>query len=177
MIIRVRDIGESAEEVELEQPVSLINAILANGPSEDYRCDRTVRLSLSHYRAGDDLFFEGAIRTGIAGRCARCLEDYRFDIDEPFRFVVTPRDGVSSLGQDEDVEVSAYQGEEVDLAPLVCEQVLLSLPTMPLCDENCSGLCPSCGTNLNRARCACTKDEGDPRLAIFRTLRVDQGQE
>ena len=172
MKISVRDIGESAEEVQLEQPGEMIDTSLANGPREDFRCDRPVRVSLSHYRAGEDLFFEGTIRTGVAASCARCLEDYRFEVDEPFHFLLAPRG--ENLGDEEDLGVGSYEGDEVDLAPLVRDRVLLSLPTTPLCDEGCNGLCATCGANLNHGTCACKQDQGDERMAIFRTLRVNR---
>jgi uncharacterized protein len=49
---------------------------------------------------------------------------------------------------------------------------MLALPTRPLCAEDCRGLCDSCGANLNREACDCADTGGDPRMAIFRTLKV-----
>jgi uncharacterized protein len=58
---------------------------------------------------------------------------------------------------------------------LVYEQVFLALPTRPLCDEECRGLCPQCGVNRNAGQCSCTVDAGDPRLAVLRGLKIDGG--
>jgi uncharacterized protein len=55
---------------------------------------------------------------------------------------------------------------------LIAEQVILALPTQPLCAESCRGLCASCGANLNRESCCCVAPTGDPRMAVFRTLKV-----
>jgi uncharacterized protein len=60
------------------------------------------------------------------------------------------------------------------LEPLIREQVLLALPTRPLCDENCRGLCPSCGVDLNEKACRCANAESDPRMAIFRDMKLHQ---
>jgi uncharacterized protein len=49
---------------------------------------------------------------------------------------------------------------------------MLALPTRPLCDENCRGLCGGCGANLNREPCACSASADDPRMALFRKLKV-----
>jgi uncharacterized protein len=51
------------------------------------------------------------------------------------------------------------------------EQFYLALPMKPLCDSGCHGLCPECGTNLNRETCTCTHEWEDPRLAVLKTLK------
>jgi uncharacterized protein len=50
---------------------------------------------------------------------------------------------------------------------------MLALPTRPLCDEKCLGLCPQCGVNRNLADCTCTVETGDPRLSVLRGLKID----
>jgi uncharacterized protein len=63
----------------------------------------------------------------------------------------------------------------IELAPLIEEQVLLALPTRPLCREDCRGLCDGCGVNLNNEECACNPvAASDSRMAIFRTLKVNR---
>jgi len=57
------------------------------------------------------------------------------------------------------------------------EQCYLSLPMKPLCRPDCRGLCPQCGTNLNRGACACRREWDDPRLTALKTLVVDEGRE
>lgn len=174
MKIRVRDVGETPEEVEFEQDTSELNPRLEKGASRDYECREPARVGLTQYRTGRDIFLDGDLETVIVGRCARCLEEYDLPISTQFRYLVAPQGDEVAASAGEDTEVSTYQGEEVDLTPLIFERILLSLPTMPLCKENCRGLCPRCGTNLNESECHCPAGEGDPRMAIFRTLRVDR---
>ncbi len=174
MKIRVRDITESPEEVEFEEPTSGLNPALRNGPSQDFRCERPAEVRLTHYRAGQDLFFDGTIDAALEGHCARCLGDFAVSISAPFHFMASPRDAGLGSGEDEDVDVTVYEGEEIDVAPLVRERILLSLPTTPLCRDDCRGLCSQCGANLNDDNCGCPSDSGDPRMAIFRNLRVDR---
>jgi uncharacterized protein len=52
----------------------------------------------------------------------------------------------------------------------VREQFYLAAPMKPLCDAACQGLCPACGTNLNRGTCECRRDWVDPRFAVLKTL-------
>ena len=68
------------------------------------------------------------------------------------------------------IGLASYDGDEIDLAPLVDEQTLLALPTRPLCSEDCRGLCPRCGANLNAGPCDCPAPAADGRLAVLQTM-------
>ncbi|HEV7734974.1 MAG TPA: DUF177 domain-containing protein, partial [Candidatus Binatia bacterium] len=98
---------------------------------------------------------------------------YDFSIDAPFTLVLTPRaaavDEPGELGSD-DLGICYYDGDEIDVSAIVHEQTILALPTRPLCAEECRGLCPQCGTNLNADPCGCSVTATDPRLAVLRTL-------
>jgi uncharacterized protein len=66
--------------------------------------------------------------------------------------------------------LSCYEGDTIDLTPLVHEQAILALPTRPLCGEGCRGLCPRCGANLNAGPCGCPAPPPDHRLAVLHGL-------
>ena len=89
-----------------------------------------------------------------------------------FAVVLTPRsaDVAKARLTPDDLSLSTYEGEEIDLAPLVHEQAILALPTIPLCAEGCRGLCPRCGADLNAGPCGCPPPAPDPRLAPLRAL-------
>ena len=123
------------------------------------------------------MFFDGRVEGAATATCARCLTAFPLDVGTDFSVVLTPEERLS--GEIElapgDLTQSFYSGTEVDLTRLVYEQVLLALPTRPLCDEECRGLCPQCGVNRNTAECSCTVESGDPRLAVLRGLKIDGG--
>ena len=64
-----------------------------------------------------------------------------------------------------DMGLAAYEGDAVDLDELVREQITLALPSRRLCREECKGLCPKCGADLNAAECSCERGEIDPAAA------------
>ena len=64
--------------------------------------------------------------------------------------------------EDEDLETSYYRDDQIDLNELLREQFYLALPMKPLCREDCTGLCPQCGTNLNTGRVHCAPEWEDP---------------
>jgi uncharacterized protein len=72
--------------------------------------------------------------------------------------------------QDEDVDISYYRDDRIDLNELLREQFYLALPMKPLCRDDCKGLCPQCGTNLNTGACSCATQWEDPRLAPLKGL-------
>ncbi|HWS47003.1 MAG TPA: DUF177 domain-containing protein, partial [Acidimicrobiia bacterium] len=67
-------------------------------------------------------------------------------------------------------ETYALDDDVVDLEPLVRDALVLELPAVPLCRDDCRGLCPSCGIDRNAATCDCAADDIDPRWAPLRSL-------
>ena len=172
MKIAVEDIKAAPKELSYTEEVEELNARLDRGV-RDYRVPAGLQVDVEYYRAGLDVFFRGALHGEVVGTCARCLEDYAFGLDHPFVFVLTPRAAAvtepARLSPD-DLALSYYEGEEIDLTPLVHEQIILALPTRPLCGEACRGLCPRCGANLNAGDCGCPAAPADPRFAVLHAL-------
>jgi uncharacterized protein len=110
------------------------------------------------------------VRHAVGG----CVEAYDFVLEKDFSVVLVPKRESKAEAEleEEDLDLSFYGGEEIDLSPLVQEQIILALPTRPLCRESCKGLCPQCGANLNVQTCACTTTVDDPRFAVLRNLKV-----
>lgn len=173
MLIRIQDILETTKTLTYDEATDGLNPMLAQGAVHDYEFVGPATVELNYYRAGVDLLFDGAASGVVSGQCARCLESYEFEVDVPFRFLFLPSSQKMVGGKGEDPDVSYYHGQEVDLGPPVRERLILALPTQPLCREDCEGLCPRCGANRNADRCACDTREGDSRLAVLRTLRVN----
>jgi len=172
--LNVHDIDEVAKELVYEESTDPLTGLLVHGNVCDFEFPAAAEVRVDYYRAGRELFFTGHIAGSVVGHCARCLEPYTFDLDKDFFLVLVPR---TELPQDmdlrdEDLDLSFYQGDEIDLTPLVREQIILALPSRPLCREDCRGLCPQCGANRNVQPCTCVEAGGDPRLAVLRNLKV-----
>jgi DUF177 domain-containing protein len=173
--LRIEDITAQAKELRFAEPESEVNRVLGQGSIAEYHVDGPMRVEVAYYRAGTELFFAGTLSADVTAQCARCAEEFSATVARPFKFILTPRvvgyEKRNDLGL-EDLELSLYDGDEVDLSPLIREQQLLALPTRPLCRDDCRGLCPQCGVNLNRTQCGCTAPAGDPRLAVLRSLKL-----
>lgn len=175
MKLRVDDITAEAKELSFAEPQDDINRVLEKGPLTEFRVEEPIGVNVSYYRAGTELFFEGGLEAATVAICARCAEEFAETSNRDFRFVLSPKaigfDEDKNL-RDEDLEFSLYDGDQIDLSPLIREQFLLSLPTRPLCREDCKGLCPKCGINLNHSQCDCSVETGHPGLAALRNLKV-----
>jgi uncharacterized protein len=175
--LRIDEITAEAREVSFLQSEDEVNRRLAQGPVHEFRVGGAIAVDLSYYRAGMELFFEGRLSAPMVASCARCAEEFSAPNARPFRFVLAPRvagDNDDGRLRTEDLEFSLYDGDQIDLAPLVSEQLILALPSRALCREDCQGLCPSCGINLNLRKCDCEQPARDPRLALVRTLKLER---
>jgi uncharacterized protein len=96
-------------------------------------------------------------------------------VDAPFDLRFLPASAASADAEreveEEDLETSFYRDDRIDLNELLREQFYLALPMKPLCTEECRGLCPQCGINLNTGTCGCEVPWEDPRLAPLKDLR------
>ena len=105
----------------------------------------------------------GTVTAPWSGPCRRCLGDARGTIVAEVREV---------FEHDHDPEQTyPIRGDQLDLAPMARDTVLLELPLAPLCREDCAGICPTCGADRNTAPCDCTTDPADPRWAALDALR------
>jgi len=107
--------------------------------------------------------------------CDRCLRPVESDAGSRLELLVVERPRAAEGGErkleEDELGVVEVTGEILDTAPLVAEQVQLDLPVHPLCREDCRGLCPRCGANLNDGPCACGGPPEDPRWSALAELR------
>jgi len=147
-------------------------------PADDsFHVVAPVSLAFDIVKDKDQFQLDGHVQTALDLPCSRCLEPFVQPVDVPFQLRYQPH--AMNRGEDEreieedDLSTAFYENDEIDLGQLMREQFLLSLPMKPLCGDDCKGLCPECGTNLNRATCDCRNDWEDPRLAVLKKLKTD----
>jgi len=141
-----------------------------------FRVAAPVSLTFDIHKTQDQFELKGGVKTTLELPCSRCLEPFSWPVDATFDLRYQPLTEASDdeereLGED-DFATAYYENDEIDLAQLMREQFLLSLPMKPLCTDECRGLCPECGANLNRTTCGCAPHWEDPRLAVLKTLKT-----
>ncbi len=126
-------------------------------------------------RLGETVYIRGTLSETIRQDCSRCLEPTTLSVDGDFFYTLMPEKAELEEEREltaEELETSFYSGDFIDLAPLLCEQIVLQAPMKALCSEDCKGLCPHCGANLNVTACSCQSDSVDPRLAVLKNFKV-----
>ena len=122
-----------------------------------------------------DIRLVGDYHTRVETQCARCLEPVGRDLASEFDLLYRP------LGADAgpterpvhegDTEIGYYQGDGIELQDVLREQILLAVPLKAVCRDECKGLCPHCGRNLNHETCQCEEERSDPRWEALKDLR------
>ena len=136
-----------------------------------------VQVKLEIYKAGDKYVLDGDLRGGLHVVCDRCLEDYHRELRTTFRvYLALPlpaEDDAEIELAEKDLEVDFIRGEEIELDEIIREQIYLSLPMKSLCSENCLGLCPRCGSNLNAGDCQCDPEQGHPAFLKLKNFKIE----
>ncbi len=136
-----------------------------------------------------ELFLDASFTAPARTECKRCLAEVKVPVAVKARLELLDRDRVQALagGAAEDDEAGErggsfaleeadevhFSGDEIDLFPILQEQLLLALPTDALCREACKGLCQVCGQDLNERECGCDRHVPDPRWAGLKGLKLD----
>lgn len=160
------------------KPLHLLGTVevtLAGGGKIDELVVREpVAYDLEFFNQESSVRVEGRVEAVVEASCSRCAKRFPIAVDRRFselfaaaneREVVLPRE----LDGD-DLDLDYYEGDAIDGLQLLAEQIILELPMKILCAEDCKGLCPTCGADLNRSDCDC-EAYVDPRWASLKGLR------
>jgi uncharacterized protein len=129
-----------------------------------------VFLSINVIKNENEYIVNGVIKTIVKLRCSRCLEYFKFKIETDFTESFINEFFVNNNNEDlkEDDYLHLFSGNLIHLDNFVKQNIIFSIPVKKVCNDNCKGLCPNCGTNLNIKKCRCEIDNLDPRLAIIK---------
>jgi uncharacterized metal-binding protein YceD (DUF177 family) len=145
------------------------------GTAGSIRIETTVRSG----DAAEEYVADGTSTFTADLECSRCVEAFPFANTSTFHVRFRPRPQVSAEGEEieitdkEELDVEFYSARTIPLRDLALEQVQLSIPMKPLCEESCLGLCPQCGANLSREKCSCETSITDERWGALKDLREE----
>ncbi|NMO96489.1 YceD family protein [Paenibacillus lemnae] len=162
MLIQFRKLTTSDQPLQFHQTVDVSQVLKGRKDiieAEPLLADLTARPSID-----GSVHVSGRLQGNLVMQCSRCLNPAADHVDIPFHEVFQPVENLENV-QDENDDITYVQGESVDLTDYVKETLLLYLPLAPVCREDCSGLCPKCGRDLNEGSCDCDTEVIDPRLA------------
>lgn len=142
---------------------------------EGMRLTEAPEIAGSIKRSGEQVRLRGRVKAQAEIECDRCLTPINVPVDNEFdvTYIAAKEYAADDRAelQEDDLNLSVYEDEVIEVDNLVIEQVLLALPTRLLCREDCQGLCAACGLNKNIEACQCETKEIDPRWAALKDLR------
>ncbi len=122
-------------------------------------------LRLNIQKVSEEYFCQGFVTVPVEQECARCLSIFETELSGEMHFAIRAHAGKSIMGTNKDADVITVKSHEpvVELNELIRQALSLSIPMKPLCSEECRGLCPNCGVNLNEEECDCKEEDIDDR--------------
>jgi uncharacterized protein len=177
MRIRVDEIPETGRLLHFHWDESRLRQLQAPDDPLPIGLDRPAQVDLEIYQHPDHIRIHGNIQALLGFSCHRCLESYSRLLDLPVEvFLVKEKKEAESSEEEveleaDDLEYEFFDGEVVDIDLLVASQIFLALPFKALCSEDCKGICPRCGANLNLEACSCPKDQEDSPFAALRAIK------
>jgi uncharacterized protein len=154
MAMKINEIPPEGLTLELKQKLDLFDTGTASTASTSILAIRPISAGALHIK--------GRVQADPELQCSRCLKVFSYHIDTELDITLAPEKALGTGPEHEldraELDVEFYQGEEIEPLDLVKEQVLITVPMVPLHSPDCKGLCPICGTDLNEADCGCKKD-------------------
>ena len=175
--LKLEDIPEEGLKLSWEEQQDSLVAYLNHLSSIDFEFRTPLHAEAMIRKMGKSYLIEGGVQTLLRLHCVRCLKEFDYPLFSAFDLSLHPlkeatRDEEVELGE-EDLKSSFFEGGEIHLSEIACEQVLLEIPYKPLCMEECKGLCPKCGRDLNVSPCDCTREDWEKGFSVLRKLKLD----
>lgn len=126
---------------------------------ETYRFIEPLKVEGRVYNNGQSLTLEANVSGRMVTECARCLDEVEADVEFSVHEFLSQREE----GADEDEDIILFDGYEIELDDIIADHFLMNISGRYLCSDDCKGLCPVCGQNLNHGECDCDNEYIDPR--------------
>jgi len=170
MWIDIDQIPEGGLKLEFQEPPNILEF-----EETGVRVSGLVSVACHIQKYKGTIFVRGNISTILEMECGRCLENFPYRLESELEVDYQPAHREDSeeevVLEDNDLLAIYYTGQEINLTEAVRDQIVLEVPIQPICLEECRGLCPTCGTNLNIAPCHCAREEINPRWEALKNLK------
>jgi uncharacterized protein len=182
MEIIVEQITEEGLVFEFEKSVETFPVLAEMAANGECKFAAPIRTALRVLRIGDMVEIDGDIETSVRLPCSRCLRPFEISLKPHFALTYMRR--VTDVTEDtepkevelnaEDTGIVYFQGEKINLKDTIQEQVVMEFPLKALCKQDCKGLCPNCGADLNEDLCDCDRSSPPGRFAVLKNLKLEK---
>ena len=175
--LKLDEIPEEGLSLQWSEERASLLAYLKDLSEIDFDFETPLQSEVKIQKAGQSVLITGRIQTNLRLQCVRCLKEFTYPLSNEFDLTLhpskeAPSEEETELGREE-MESSFFEGGEIHLSEIACEQVFLEIPYQPLCQEGCRGLCSICGKDLNLSPCKCVKEEFPTGFSALKKLKLD----
>jgi len=182
LLIRIVDIPEIGISIEREESPEVFPILKDLEKTGECKFISPIKLSVEVKAIGQIYRMSGSFNTDVQLYCSRCLSEFEQPLYEVFDMAFAHSiSDTTDEGDFQDKELTAeeigmtyFDGEEIDLKDALQQQLIMSLSQRPLCKEACKGLCQQCGADLNDGDCRCSDDQTNSRFEILKGLKLDK---
>lgn len=181
MRLELKDIKDGGLEQGFSWPVERFPGLRDLEEQEDLAFKGPLKFQLRLQKAGQLVELDGHLQGCVSLACGRCLQAFDYPLDADFALTFSPQP--TAIDEEEveaEVELDAdelgliyYRDEALELLQPLEEQVIMALPISPICRQECRGLCPECGCNLNEQTCTCEKKLFNSKFSALAKLKLD----
>lgn len=168
MLIKINDIPPEGLTVDVEDVIALLN---------DGKTTASAKATITIKPAGRGMFhITGKVSAAAELECSRCLKNFPFNVENAsMEFDLVPEGLLEASAEYElvgsELDTEFYRGDEIEPIEFIREQILLSIPMVPLHSEDCKGLCQVCGADLNDRPCSHKIEKMPERENPFSVLK------
>jgi len=182
MEILIEQITEEDQVFEFEKSVKTFPVLAEMVASSECNFAAPIRTIVRVLRIGDMVEIDGDIETSVRLPCSRCLRPFEAYLKPHFALTYMRRaTDIIEDAEPKEVELSAedmgivyFQGEKINLKDTIQEQVIMEFPLRALCKQDCKGLCPRCGADLNANLCDCDRKSSPGKFDVLKNLKLDK---
>src|SRR6266480_5598526 len=183
LILNVDALEEANQPFEADLTREFLDDVLHADPPTEFHAAGASHLRGTATKMGRKVLIQAKFRVPLIGQCKRCLNSVRLDEAPDLIRTYVPEDQAAHEREEHRddaaegsfdpglVDEETYAGKEIDLSAAVREQILLQIPSPPVCREDCPGLCAKCGKDLNEGECGCDRAVVDPRWAALKGIQ------
>jgi uncharacterized protein len=177
LTLKLDEIPEEGLDLKWQEERASLLAYLKDLSKIDFDFESPLQSEVKIKKAGQSVLITGKVQTILRLQCVRCLKEFFYPLSSIFELTLHPLKEAPSeeeveLGSEE-MESSFFEGGEIHLSEVACEQIFLEIPYQPICQEDCKGLCSMCGKDLNLSSCECVKGEISSGFSVLQKLKLD----
>ena len=175
--LKLDEIPEEGLQLKWKEERASLLAYMKDLSKIDFDFETPLQSEVQVKKAGRLVYITGSLQTVLRLQCVRCLREFSYPLATTFELALhpvkeAPPEEEKELGSEE-MELNFFEGGEIHLSEIACEQIFLEIPYQPLCQEGCKGLCPTCGKDLNLSSCRCVKEELISGFSALKKLKLD----